>query len=94
MAPRDPRRSLARLVARLERRSSFVTLADIEQAAARRPTAILPPDAVAALVEAAVDEALLLADRRTFFDRATMTFEDHYVYRANRRHPLVRGTLL
>jgi hypothetical protein len=91
VAPRDPRRSLAGLVARLERRSSFVTLADIERAAARRPTAILPPGRVAALVEEAVADSLLLTDRRTFFDRATGTFEDRDVYRVNRRHPLVRG---
>jgi hypothetical protein len=89
----DPRRALARLVARLERRASFVTLADIERAATRRRTRALPPERVAGLVEAAVGDFLLLTDRRTFFDRATQTFRIHDVYRVNARHPLGREAL-
>ena len=57
----------------------------------QRPTAALQPDHVPALVEAAVNELLLFKDRRTFFDRVTRTFTETYVYRVNRRHPLVRG---
>ena len=89
----DPRRPLARLVVRLEQRSDFVTLADIERAAGRRPSASLPRERVAELVAQAVAEQLLLTDRRTFFDPAAMTFEDRAVFRVNRRHPLVRGEL-
>jgi hypothetical protein len=91
--PRDPRRSLLRLVARLEERSALVTLEDLERAARRRRTAILPPERVAALVEEAVGDELLLVDRRTFFDRATGAFSTGHVYRVNRRHPAVRAML-
>ena len=94
MPARDPRLALARLVARLERRAPYVTLADVERAAARRPTATLPPDQVAALVQAALDDLLLLSDRRTIFEPADQTFHDEDIYRVNRRHPLVRGKLL
>jgi hypothetical protein len=59
----------------------------------RRRTAILPPARVAALVEEALAEDLLLADRRTFFDRTTGTFSTGHVYRVNRRHPVVRAML-
>ena len=92
-AAADPRLALARLVARLERRASLVTLADVERAVRRRPTRALAPDRVGALVEAAVAYMLLLTDRRTFFDRATRTFSERAVYRVNRRHPLVRDKL-
>ena len=88
--PRDARAALVRLVARLERRFVFVTFGDIQRAATRRPSAALPPGDVAALVESAVLEELLLTDRRTFFDRTSQTFSEGYVYRVNRRHPLVR----
>ncbi len=40
-------------------------------------------------MEAAVAESLLLKDLRTFFDRKTGAFSDHWVYRVNPRHPLV-----
>ena len=89
----DARRRLIRLLARIELRSDFVTLVDIERAAARRPARSLPPEEIARLVEAAVAELVLLADRRTFFDRASKSFADRYVYRVNRRHPLVREEL-
>ena len=85
---------LARLVARLERRSTFVTLPDIERAAARRPSASLPLEAIAELVRLAVAEQLLLTDCRGFFQPADGTVEDRQVFRVNRRHPLVRGELL
>ena len=90
----DPRRALARLVARLERRLALVTLPDIESAASRRRSASLPPERVAELVESAVAEQLLLTDRRTFFQPDGPSFEDRAVFRVNRRHPLVRGELL
>ena len=89
----DPRRRLVRLLARLELRSDFVTLADIERAAARGPARSLPTEEVAQLVDAAVAELVLLADRRTFFDRASKSVADRYVYRVNRRHPLAREEL-
>jgi len=87
----DPRLSLARLVARLERRKAFVTMADIEAAATRRSNRSVPAQQLGQLVEAAVADCLLLADHRTFFDRDSQTFETRYVYRVNRRHPLVRS---
>ena len=90
----DPRWALARLVARLELRSDFVTLDDIQRAAGRRPNASLPPGHIGELVARAVAEQLLLTDRRTFLEPAAMTFEDRAVFRVNRRHPLVRGQLL
>lgn len=89
----DPRRRLVRLLARLELRSAIVTLADIERAAARRPASSLPTEEIAQLVESAVAEGVLLADRRTFFDRASKSFTDRYIYRVNRRHPLARQEL-
>jgi hypothetical protein len=92
-APGDPHRALAGLVARLERRASFVTLADIERAARQHRTRGLPPEQVAGVVQAAVVDFLLLTDRRTFFDRATQTFRIHDVYRVNARHPLGREAL-
>jgi hypothetical protein len=87
---RDARLALARLVARLEQRSQLVTLADLERAA-RRSSKTLPAEGLPALIETAVADELLLSDRRTFFDRATTTFRDGYVYRVNWRHPLLRG---
>ena len=90
MPARDPRLALVRLLARLEERSQHVTLADLEREAARRRTRTLPPKRVAALVEAAVADMLILTDRRLFLDRATWTLEPRSVYRVNRRHPLVR----
>ena len=85
---------LARLVARLEHRSAFVTLADIHRAVARRPTASLPAAGLDEMIGAAVTEQLLLTDRRTIFRRNGRTFEEVDVFRVNRRHPLVRGELL
>lgn len=82
-----------RLLARLELRSAFVTLADIERAVARRPARSLATEEIAHIVESAVAERVLLADRRTFFDRASKSFADRYVYRVNRRHPLAREEL-
>ncbi|MBA2446488.1 MAG: hypothetical protein H0V51_00490 [Chloroflexi bacterium] len=93
LGKRDPRRRLVRLLAGMELRSDFVTLADIERAAARRPARSLPTEEIAQLVEAAVAELVLLADRRTFFDRTSESFADRYVYRVNRRHPLAREEL-
>ena len=91
MAAPDPTRALVRLLARLEERAPHVTLADLERAAARRRTRSLPADRVAALVEAAVADMLILTDRRLVLDRAPRRLEPRSVYRLNRRHPLVRG---
>jgi hypothetical protein len=88
---RDPRETLVRLVERLSQRHQFVTLADLERAAAR--SSRLPHERLAALVEDAVAESMLLMDRRTFFDRASGAFSDHWVYRVNPRHPLVAEIL-
>ena len=89
---RDPREMLARIVDRLGERRQFVTFEEIEQAAAR-PSSRLSTDGLAALVEAAVAESLLLKDLRTFFDRKTGTMTDRWVYRVNARHPLVADLL-
>jgi hypothetical protein len=76
----------------LSQRRQQVTFADVEQAA-RRPSSRLPVDGLSALVESAVVEALLFKDLRTFYDRKTGAFSDHWVYRANPRHPLVADLL-
>ena len=94
MAGRDPRIVLARLVARLEERAPYVTLADIEHGATRRRRVSLRPGSVAGLVDAALGEMLLLRDRRTIFEPTSQTFRVADLYRVNRRHPLVRGKLL
>ena len=91
-ADRDPRRELVRVVARLGERRQYVTLQDVEKAASR-PSSRLPSDDVAEQVEAAVAESILLKDRRTFYDRKTAAFSDHWVYRVNPRHPLVADFL-
>jgi hypothetical protein len=70
-----------------------VTREDVELAARRRPSLTLPTERVAEVLEAALEEGLVLSDRRTFFDRETATFVDAYVYRVNRRHPLAREIL-
>jgi len=88
----DPRLALARLVDRLEQRLAFVTL-DAIVAGARRRLPGLAADEVAALVEAAVVESLLLKDLRTFFDRRDQTFEERWVYRLNPRHAIGRQVL-
>jgi hypothetical protein len=88
----DPRRGLARLVARLEERLSFVTLDEIV-AGARRSIPSVPSDQIPALVDAAAAESLLLKDLRTFFDRRDGSFEDHWIYRLNPRHPIGRELL-
>lgn len=88
----DPRRRLARLVARLEDRLAFVTLDEIV-AGARRGLPTVPSTEVPVLVEAAVAESLLLKDLRTFFDRRDGSFEDHWIYRLNSRHPIGRELL-
>jgi hypothetical protein len=79
---------LARLVDRLSERLQFVTFEEIEKAAAR-PSSRLATDGLAALVEGAVADSLLLKDLRTFYDRRTGTFTEQWVYRVNVRHPLV-----
>ena len=94
MVGRDSRIVLARLVARLEERAPYVTLADIEHAATRRRRVSLPPESVAGLVQSALEEMLLLRDRRTIFESAGQAYRAADVYRVNRRHPLVRGKLL
>ena len=38
-------------------------------------------------------DSLLLKDLRTFFDRKTGAYSDHWVYRVNPRHPLVADLL-
>jgi hypothetical protein len=91
--PRDPRRSLVRLLARLEERGTVVTRGDVERATRRRPSATLPTERVDEVMDAALDEGLVLSDRRTFFDRETATFSEAYIYRVNRRHPLAREIL-
>ena len=84
----DPRQQLVRVVDRLSARQPFVTLADIERVAARASSR-LPVDDLAALVEHAVTESLLLKDLRTFYDRKSASFLERWVYRVNPRHPLV-----
>jgi hypothetical protein len=84
---RDPREALVRLVDRLGQRRQFVTLVDVERAAQR--SARFPQQGLAELVETAVAESILLKDLRTFYDRASGTFSDAWVYRVNPRHPLV-----
>jgi hypothetical protein len=90
-AERDPREPLVRLVERLSQRRQFVTLADLERAAAR--SSRLPHDGLVALVDEAVAESILLKDRRTFFDRTSGECSDHWVYRVNPRHSLVAEIL-
>jgi hypothetical protein len=91
-ADRDPRLELVRVVERLGNRRQYVTLQDIERAAAR-PSSRLPTDGLSALVEGAVAESMLLKDLRTFFDRKTGAFSEAWVYRVNPRHPLVADLL-
>ena len=88
----DPRRRLAEVVARLEDRLAFVTLDEIVSGAHRTLRSI-PSDQIPTLVEAAVAESLLLKDLRTFFDRRDGSFEDHWIYRLNPRHPIGRELL-
>jgi hypothetical protein len=88
----DPRDALVRAVDRLSRRLQFVTVLDVERIAARRSSR-LSTDGLAALVEAAVVESLLLKDLRTFFDRKTGAFSERWVYRVNPRHPLAARIL-
>src|SRR4051794_25822871 len=83
----DLRRALARLVLRLEDRLVFITLDEIV-AARPRSLADLSAEEISGLVEAAVAESLLLKDFRTFFDRNAGTFEQHWIYRLNPRHPI------
>jgi len=78
--------SLVRTLARLTERRQFVTLADLQRVASR-PSARLPLEGLADLVEAAVADSLILKDRRTFYDRKLGTFSDAWVYRVNVRHP-------
>lgn len=91
-ADRDPRRDLVRIVERLGSRRQYVTFQDIERAAARASSR-LPVEGLAALVEGAVAESMLLKDLRTFFDRKTGGFSEQWVYRVNPRHPLVAKLL-
>jgi hypothetical protein len=94
--PTDPRLQLAKLVDRLAKGRQAVLMADIVQNAARGPAASLarmPADKLAEMVEAAVDDSLLLKDLRTFFDRQTGTHDQVWVYRLNVRHPLAAEVL-
>ena len=91
-ADRDPRQELARVVQRLGDRRQYVTFRDIEQAAARSSSRLLP-EGLAELIEGAVAESMLLKDLRTFFDRKTGAFSEAWVYRVNPRHPLVTDLL-
>ena len=91
-AARDPRRRLARLVARLERDGDPVTLDDI-LAAGRRSMRTVPPEELTRLVEDALGDSLLLKDRRTFFDRRARSLSVEWVYRVNPRHPLLHDDL-
>ena len=91
-ADRDPRQELIRIVARLGERRPFVTLQDVERAAARASSR-LALDGLADLVEGAVAESMLLKDLRTFFDRKAGTFSEAWVYRVNPRHPVVADLL-
>jgi hypothetical protein len=88
----DPRELLVRLIERLSRRGQYVTFQDVEGAAARRSSR-LPVEGLAALVEAAVVESLLLKDLRTFYDRQTGGFSEQWVYRVNPRHPIAQQVL-
>ena len=88
----DPRQELVRVVDRLGSRSQLVRYQDIAKAAARASSR-LPLDGLADLVEGAVVESVLLKDLRTFFDRKTGAFSEHWVYRVNPRHPLVADLL-
>jgi hypothetical protein len=91
-ADRDPRQELVRVVERLSRRRQYVTFQDIEQASARASSRLLA-DRLSSLVDGAVAESMLLKDLRTFFDRKSGAFSEHWVYRVNPRHPLVAGLL-
>jgi hypothetical protein len=82
----DPRLLLVRLLLRLADRHPFVTLADLERVAAR-PSSRLPIDGLAELVEVAVNDSLILKDLRTFYDRASGSYWQDWVYRVNVRHP-------
>jgi hypothetical protein len=89
---RDPRRPLARIVERLSRRRQYVTFAEIEKAVSRTPS-LSPAGGLVELVDGAVAESLLLKDLRTFYDRTSGEFSEHWVYRVNPRHPLVADLL-
>ena len=91
-APPDPRVLLARLVDRLGGRLAFVTEAELEAAAAR-PSSRLPADQLPVLIEAAVEESLLLKDLRTFYERESGAYTQAWVYRVNARHPLIADLL-
>ncbi len=91
-AARDPREHLIRVVERLGERRQYVTFEDVERAASRASSP-LPPEGLADLVEGAVAESILLKDRRTFYDRKSSVFSDHWVYRVNPRHLLVAHLL-
>ena len=51
------------------------------------------PDELFVLVDAAVNDSLLLKDLRTFFDRQTGTHDEVWVFRVNARHPLAAKLL-
>ena len=91
-ADRDPREYLVRVVGRLGERRQYVTFEDVERVAARASSR-LSSEGLVDLVEGAVAESILLKDRRTFYDRKTGAFTDHWVYRVNPRHPLVADLL-
>jgi hypothetical protein len=94
--PTDPRLQLARLVDRLASGRQAVLMADIVKGAAKAPAASLSrlsADAVVEMVEAAVDDSLLLKDLRTFFDRQTGTHDQVWVYRVNARHKIAAQLL-
>ena len=71
-------------------------MADIVKGAAKGPSgalARLSADAVVEMVEAAVDDSLLLKDLRTFFDRQTGVHNEVWVYRVNARHKIAAQLL-
>lgn len=92
--PADPREALVLALSGLAERQLFVTLADLAKSALR-PSSGLPsdPGELAALLDGAVAELLVLKDRRTFYDRRAGTFADAWVYRVNARHPLAAALL-
>ncbi len=83
---------LVLVVERLGRRQQYVTLSDIETAVSR-PSARLDVEGLAARVDDAVLETLLLKDLRTFFDRKSGALSEQWVYRVNPRHPIPAALL-
>jgi hypothetical protein len=91
-AGHDPHDAVVRIVDRLARTRQYVTFADVERAGGR-PRTGLPAEDLAALVEGAVIESMLLKDLRTFYDRKTGAYSERWVYRVNPRHARVAEIL-